>query len=421
MYFFLFNINFRSMDYGRTWNTIAASTKRWAPRYRFSVVSFVSRTDSLTVSIDTATTESIYNSNNKNDNSNNNNNKNEAEDDKKSYRLNKGLSGSKHLLCLIGGYSSGSSTFYNDMWVSNDGDLWTKQFLDAPMFNSWQGRSGHSAVLLPGIYSKTASKAAAVSGHEFTVEFSNSNNNNNNNNNNNKEEGLGGGKITEHAQIHAFPMIVVMGGRSLSTRLSDVWQREGPILLIGQGVSLLPSWNVWFVLILSIAIVNGYINQDIINIRDQSIEFVQACGHRDDSDLNEHYVLDTVASSMPVEMQQKFDSCNLPRATALSTALTSICAKMTGDNDSLQKPNVNANELKLSLLTDNGVVRTMRAPGKSFQFLRIAKEIEDQLKRKQFGLAQVAEKLLNLAESMTAFVKDLTAVEDGDDEVDVKV
>jgi len=383
-----------SSDYGRSWSIIA-SNSRWSPRYRFTVVSFVSRVDqahpvsegvsSTSYTSKSTTSKSTTSTTSTHDDQRTTNNQKLGIDD--------ALTTSQHLLIVIGGYSSGTSTFYDDMWVSNDGKLWTKQFLDAPMFRQWEGRSGHTTHLLPGVYSKQAVSAATVAGNEFVDGFDDD--------------------WAHQAQVHPLPMLVVLGGRTSSTRLSDVWVRQGPVLLTGSSTLVRPSWfvrTIWLLLLMhTFCSVLSYVNEDAILVHDQAVQLEKLCDHRDDSDLNEHVILDEPVQ-MPnnPEMNQNFDRCNVPAAIELSKQLTQLARKMTGAHaGGSGTPSVNSPELQLSWLTSNGIIRTMRAPGRSFFFLREAEGIEEQLERKQFGLSQAADMILQLSVKILHFIESL--------------
>ena len=292
-----------SNDYGTTWNIISPLQKKranmWAGRYRFSVISFVAKSDAIQTMVDVAGASSS--------NSGTSYNTKDAD-------LHQPLSLSNHMVGILGGYTSaGQSIFFNDFWMTNDGIVWTKQAMDWPV---WNGRSGHSTLLLPGQYSKDAASAAAARGREFSN--------------------------VEDAQIHALPNVATFGGRTAKKRLSDVWVRSGPILLTSASTrqrSRFGSTYYWLTVFVAVWCfcscmieVDAYLNEDFQKFSKEATAFVNDCTHRNDNELDEHIVLDEVPTpTLPVDQQQHFDACNVPKALALSTKLTNLCLQLTGD------------------------------------------------------------------------------------------
>ena len=184
----------RSEDFGRTWVRITAAAQ-WEKRYRFATSAFIASNTVVTTARATQSSSSSVDSTG--DFSGLGNSK--ASDNTNLVPQ------SAHLVLISGGYRSGDSKFFNDMWATNDGIHWTKQSWDAPILDKWSGRSGHVCVGIPGTADTSEKSSILSSGGE--------------------------------AQIRNAPAFVLIGGRNKAERLSDTWiRRAGPVVLTNDGL-----------------------------------------------------------------------------------------------------------------------------------------------------------------------------------------
>ena len=165
----------RSDDFGLSWTRITTRAG-WSNRYRFGTAVFVA-SNIATASAAASAGEGLGGT--------------------KSLSL----GASPHIVMIFGGYSSGNSVFYADSWATNDGIHWTKQMWDAPLLSKWDGRSGHGCVTIPGT-AKIIERGAHT---KWTM--------------------------GAEAQIRQAPTIIMVAGRDKGERLSDVWVRQGPVVL----------------------------------------------------------------------------------------------------------------------------------------------------------------------------------------------
>ena len=439
-------------NYGISWRELRpvhqSHGKRWEPRYRFSVVSFVSKLEAsfeaaAQTSQTSQTSQDAQSAAAQQSAQPGSGVRTYTSESQQSSDLNlrrpEDLIESKHFLALVGGYSSGTSTFFSDMWVTNDGISWTKQMMDTPMFGAMEGRSGHTTHLIPGSYSDASTFAKTDSGSKFYEE-----------------------EFPERtSQILPSPKLVVVGGRTVERRLSDLWTRDGPILLTSRAanshvlsVSILVLISILFFLNLFLFadVVDAYVNEDVARFQKEAKEFAMLCNRRDDSELKEHVVPDNEPTFLPVSMQQHFDDCNLPRAVLMSKDLILLCEALLGSGgdetsedakgggggdgsggDEMsedakgggdgsggggggsgdKRPNINDPKVKITLLMWNGETKTARAPGRAHSFLQEAEDIEKRLERKLDGLSQAAEQMQRLANDMNDFLTELVQVGKG--------
>jgi hypothetical protein len=180
----------RSDDFGLTWTRVTARAG-WENRYRFATAVFLASNAAVAASVTSAA----------------------AGLGKTQYDAASGAASATMLdlsgvnvVMLFGGYSSGDSKFYADTWATNDGIHWTKQSWDAPLLSKWEGRSGHTCLAVPGMMAteQTHAQAESTAGREV--------------------------------QIRQMPTIVMVAGRSKAERLSDVWVRQGPVVLTNAAI-----------------------------------------------------------------------------------------------------------------------------------------------------------------------------------------
>ena len=177
----------RSDDFGLSWKKVL-SNAGWEKRYRFSTAAFIASHSAIAASAASVTSAVAG--------------LGRSQPDAASVVPPAAvLDPAGHVVMLFGGYSSGDSIFYADAWATNDGIHWTKQTLDAPLLRKWTGRSGHTCLFIPGTIDMRSTQA--------------------------KDNWNSGQEV----QIRQMPALVMIAGRDKAERLSDVWVRQGPVIL----------------------------------------------------------------------------------------------------------------------------------------------------------------------------------------------